>query len=48
MGEPVKPKIWNRFLFPKIYEKILYTWENKISQPFRILFGNIDALSLQL
>ena len=43
MQEAVKDKIWNRFLFSKIYKNILYTWAIKISQ-----IGDIGDLSLQL
>ena len=32
MQEAVEAKIWNRFLFSKIYKNILYTWAIKISQ----------------
>ena len=43
MQEAVEDKIWNRFLFSKIYKNILYTWAIEISQ-----LGDIGDLSLQL
>ena len=43
MQEAVENKIWNRFLFSKIYKNILYTWAIEISQ-----LGDIGDLSLQL
>ena len=48
MQEAVEAKIWNRFLFSKIYKNILYTWAIKDKSTFRILCGDIGDSSLQL
>ena len=45
MQEAVEAKIWNRFLFSKIYKNILYTWAIKISQ---LSGSSLEDSSLQL